>query len=230
MNTYIQKLILQGEHQKQDFKFQVNDSRKIARTLSAFANTDGGKLLIGVKDNGVVAGVRTDEEFYMIEAAAQMYCKPGIDFAHRSWMVDGKMVLEIDVPSMDTKPCFAENEEGRWLAYIRVKDQNILASPIQLKYWKRQNSNAGTFIRYSEKEKKLLGFLNENPFITLGRFCKIASIPKYLAENLLVNLMITGVIEMGQNEKQTWFRLKDPNDTDLNKDDTEISNHKKNPE
>jgi hypothetical protein len=52
--------------------------------------------------------------------------------------------------------------------------------------------------------------LNENPFITVGRFCKIAGIPKYLAENLLVNLMITGIVEMGQNEKTTWFRLSDP--------------------
>ena len=210
MSAYIHKLILQGEHQKQDFKFQVNDSRKIARTLSAFANTDGGKLLIGVKDNGVVAGVRSDEEFYMIEAAAQMYCKPAIEFAHRTWNVDGKTVLEIDIPQMDIKPCFAENEHNKWLAYIRVADQNILASTIQLKYWKHINSQAGTFIRFSDKERILLEFLNQNAFITLGKFCKLASIPRYLAENLIVNLLITGVIEMAQNDKMTWFRLKDP--------------------
>ena len=45
----IEELISQGEHQQQDFKFEVSDSKKIARTLSAFANTDGGRLLIGVK-------------------------------------------------------------------------------------------------------------------------------------------------------------------------------------
>jgi len=210
MSSYIQKLILQGEHQKQDFKFQVNDSRKIARTISAFANTDGGKLLIGVKDNGVVAGVRSDEEFHMIEAAAQMYCKPEIDFAYRTWNVDGKTVLEIDIPVLDSKPCFAESDNGKWLAYIRVGDQNFLASTIQLKYWKRQSREAGTFIRYTDKEKILLDFLRENSFITLNKFCKLASIPKYLAENLIVNLLITDTIEMGQNEKTTWFRLKDP--------------------
>jgi predicted HTH transcriptional regulator len=210
MNTYLKKLILQGEHQKQDFKFQVNDSRKIARSISAFANTDGGKLLIGVKDNGVIAGVRSDEEFYMIEAAARMYCKPMIDFAHRTWNVDGKTVLEIDIPILDDKPCFAENESGKWMAYIRLKDQNILATTIQLKYWKREKSQTGTFIRYSDKEKLLLDYLQENSFITLAKFCRIANIPKYLAENLLVNFMITGIIEMAQNEKMSWFRLKDP--------------------
>lgn len=210
MNAYIQRLILQGEHQKQDFKFQVNDSRKIARTISAFANTDGGKLLIGVKDNGVVAGVRSEEEFYMIEAAASMYCKPEMDFAHRTWNVDGKTVLEIDIPALDNKPCYALNESGKWMAYIRVKDQNILATTLQLKYWKRVNSESGTFIRYSDKEKMLLQYLEQHPFITIGKFCSLAAIPRYLAENLLVNLMIADIIEMGQNEKMSWFRLKDP--------------------
>ena len=56
---YIHALIAEGEHQQQDFKFEISDARKIAKTLSAFANTDGGKLLIGVKDNGKIAGVRS---------------------------------------------------------------------------------------------------------------------------------------------------------------------------
>lgn len=61
----IEALIEQGEHQQLDFKFEVSDSKKIARTLSAFANTDGGRLLIGVKDNGAISGVRSEEEYYM---------------------------------------------------------------------------------------------------------------------------------------------------------------------
>lgn len=45
-----------------DFKFEISDSKKIARSLVAFANTDGGRLLIGVKDNGVISGIRSEEE------------------------------------------------------------------------------------------------------------------------------------------------------------------------
>ena len=77
---YIHALIAEGEHQQQDFKFEISDARKIAKTLSAFANTDGGKLLIGVKDNGKIAGVRSDEEQYMIEAAAGLYCSPEVNY------------------------------------------------------------------------------------------------------------------------------------------------------
>ena len=72
---YIQDLILEGEHEHQDFKYQITDARKIARSIAAFANNSGGHLLIGVKDNGNIAGVRSEEEIYMIETAAQMYCR-----------------------------------------------------------------------------------------------------------------------------------------------------------
>ena len=209
MSRYIHNLIAQGEHQQLDFKFQVNDSRKIARTLVAFANTDGGKLLIGVKDNGVIAGVRTDEEYHMIEAAASMYCKPEIDFAFRPWIIDGKQLLEIDVPALKVKPAFVLTEENRWMAYVRVGDQNILATPLQIKFWKRINSEQGTVIKYSDKERILLSYLNAHPFITLGKFSRMAEIPKYKAENILVNLMCAGLVEMGQNERYAWFRLKE---------------------
>ena len=207
MSLYIHKLILQGEHQGQDFKFQVNDSRKIARTLVAFANTDGGKLLIGVKDNGVIAGIRTEEEYHMIEAAATMYCKPEIDFAFRHWTIDGRKLLEVDVPRALMRPCFALDENDKWLAYIRVGDQNILASTIIIKYWNRKNSRSGTLIKYSEKERLLLKYLSEHPFITLDQYCRLANIPRYQAENIIVNLMVAKLIEVKQNEKHVWFRL-----------------------
>ena len=89
----IEELIAQGEHQQLDFKFEVSDSKKIARTLSAFANTDGGRLLIGVKDNGAIAGVRSEEEYYMIEAASTMYTHPSVPFEAKRWDMNGKTVL-----------------------------------------------------------------------------------------------------------------------------------------
>ena len=93
MLSYIQKLIAQGEHQRLDFKFEISDARKIARSMVAFANTDGGTLLVGVKDNGAIAGVRS-EEVYMVDAAAGLYCKPEVKFITKSWIEQGKSVLE----------------------------------------------------------------------------------------------------------------------------------------
>ncbi|MBQ4475203.1 MAG: ATP-binding protein, partial [Bacteroidales bacterium] len=66
----LQERIAEGEGLHLDFKHSITDSGKIARSLAAYANTDGGSLLIGVRDNGLIAGVKSEEECYMIETAA----------------------------------------------------------------------------------------------------------------------------------------------------------------
>lgn len=66
---YLLQLIREGEHQQQDFKYRVADACKLAKSVSAFANTDGGRLLIGVRDDGNLSGVRSEEEIYMMHQA-----------------------------------------------------------------------------------------------------------------------------------------------------------------
>ena len=80
MESFLRKLIAEGENQQLDFKYCITDSRKIARTLSAFSNTDGGRLLIGVRDNGSLAGIRSDEEIYMVDTAAHLFCRTEITY------------------------------------------------------------------------------------------------------------------------------------------------------
>ena len=124
---YIRQLVSEGEHCHQDFKFEISDARKIARSLSAFANTEGGRLLVGVKDNGKIAGIRSEEEIYMIEAAATMYCCPKVEIETRTYLVEGKSVLEVSIGEMAVKPVYALDEKNKPWAYIRIKDENILA-------------------------------------------------------------------------------------------------------
>ena len=138
LNRYIQDLIREGEHQKQDFKFEITDSRKIAKTLSAFSNTSGGRILIGVKDNGNISGITSDEEYHMIEAAAQMYCRPAIPFESKKWMVRGKTILEISISESGHKPVLAQVGEKTWKAFIRVHDQNMLSGSVQISVWKKE--------------------------------------------------------------------------------------------
>ena len=201
MLSHIQKLIAQGEHQQLDFKFEISDAKKIARSMVAFANTDGGTLLIGVKDNDIIAGVRSDEEVYMVDAAAGMYCKPEIKCITKNWIEQGKSVLEVVIPKSTTPPHFAQNDEGKWMAYVRVKDQNLLANNVWLKVLKRKQENKGTMIRYRESETILLNYLSEHPTITISKFCRIAIITINKAETILVNLIALGIIKMEITEE-----------------------------
>jgi len=104
MDNYLKKLIEGGENKHLDFKFCVTDSRKIARTLSAFANSDGGKILIGVRDNGSIAGIRSDEEIYMVDTAKHLFCRPEITYIIKQHMTGGKIILEVEVKKGDRKP------------------------------------------------------------------------------------------------------------------------------
>jgi predicted HTH transcriptional regulator len=204
---HIRNLIEAGEGQTLDFKFEISDSKKIAKTFVAFANTDGGTLLIGVKDNGSIAGVRSEEEFYMIEAAAKMYCKPEVPFQTRRWSVDGKTILELNIPKSSHKPHFALTEDKKWMVYIRVNDQNLLANTILLKVWQRKKEEKPVYLEFTRNEKILLSFLEQNENITISKFCKIALIHRKEAENILVKLISLKVIKIEFTEKQVYYRL-----------------------
>jgi predicted HTH transcriptional regulator len=210
LSTYIKKLISQGEHQQLDFKFEISDSKKVARTFSAFANTGGGILLVGVKDNGVITGIRTDEEDYMIESAAHIYCKPAVKYTTKRWCIDGKWILEVNIPESEKKPHYARNEEGKWLAYLRVDDQNFLANRILVRVWKKRTRKKPVFLRYGDAEKKLLEYLRHNDKITLSKFLKTARINKFKAENIFVNLISIGVIKIQVTEKEIFYKLNEP--------------------
>ena len=76
----IRKLIFEGEGVSLDFKKTITSCEKIARTMVSFANNKGGRLLIGVADDGTIKGVKSDdEERYMITRAAHLFAKPALE-------------------------------------------------------------------------------------------------------------------------------------------------------
>jgi len=208
VSDYIKRLISEGEHQMLDFKFEISDFRKIARTLVAFANTDGGRLLVGVKDNGSIAGIRTDEEYFMVEGAARLYCKPEIMLKIRQWEVDGKIVLEVIIQPGSEKPYLAKDEYDQWLAYVRQRDENFKASPVTLKVWEREKSGEGAYIKFGHGERIILDYLNSNPWITLSKFRKLAGIGRERAENAIVNFIMLKILEYEYIEQDIIYRLR----------------------
>ncbi|GHV50102.1 ATP-dependent DNA helicase [Bacteroidia bacterium] len=203
----IEELIKQGEHQQLDFKFEVSDSKKIARTLSAFANTDGGRLLIGVKDNGAISGIRSEEEYYMIEAASKMYTRPEVPFTASRWDIHGKAVLEIHIAPGSGKPYTAPDKEDKYKAYIRVDDENMPANEVLLLAWKKKLSRDGVLLKISKPVEKLLQHLDRNTCIHISQFCRIAHINYYTAKNILSDLMATGTLRYCVVDKRIVYAL-----------------------
>ena len=206
---YIYTLIAEGEHQQQDFKFEISDACKIAKTLSAFANTEGGRLLIGVKDNGRIAGVRSEEEKYMIEAAAELYCSPTVNYSMQTHQVEGRTILIVQIEKSDQKPIYAKDESGKYLAYLRIKDENILATPVHLRVWQQSGNPLGELIEYTEREHLLLDLLKGHDQLSLNRYCRLAHISRRAAEHLLAKFIRYDIVEAVFEGHKFHFRLKE---------------------
>jgi predicted HTH transcriptional regulator len=175
--------------------------------LSAFSNSEGGILLIGVRDNGSIAGIRSDEEYYMIETAATLFCKPEISVETKQHMADGKTILEVEVKKGDKKPYFSKGENGKWEAYFRHGDQNLVANDILLHLWRKKERKNGVLIRFGKPEDLLMEHLKTKDSITFSGFKKLARIPAYRAEKIIVNLLLCNVLEMNVSEKGYSYSL-----------------------
>lgn len=207
--SHIHRLIAEGEHQMLDFKFEISDCRKIARSLVAFANTDGGRLLIGVKDNGVISGIRSEEEKHMIETSVQMYCKPEVKYTVKEWNINGKIVLEVIIPKSEGIKHKAPDHDNIYKVYIRVKDENIIASNILVKVWKREKDRNNINITFSEEEKLLLKCLNERKKLSFEEFLEISQLKKKAAEDILVNFILIGMVKINMSDKSISFSYND---------------------
>lgn len=154
---YILDLIAEGEHEHQDFKYSIGDACKIARSISAFANRDGGRLLIGVKDNGTVAGVRNEEDIYVVEQAAELYCRPAQHVEFAAFRVDASaVVIRASIARSSERPVQARDADGTWTAYYRVADENIHAHPLMVASWRRSSGSGGVVLRAGGHESRLL--------------------------------------------------------------------------
>jgi predicted HTH transcriptional regulator len=208
MAHHILQLIEKGESEILDFKKTISSASKIAKTLSAFANHKGGRLLVGVNDNKSIAGVKSEDELYMLDLAAHFYCKPEIDIEMIEWEMGKKIVIEAIIPEGKNKPYYAKDEDGKWWAHIRVKDQSLLASKVVVDVLRRSSSSQGTLIKYTHHEESLLKYLEKNDRILLKEVCKLLNISRWRAQKMLVNLVSAGILRSHTTEKTEFYTLR----------------------
>lgn len=194
---YIASLIEQGEHERQDFKFAIPDSRKIARSLSAFANHSGGRLLIGVKDNGVIAGVRSEEDVYMVEQAAEMFCVPPQKVEVTPFKVDGGfLVVRVEIAPALRRPVCVREQGGELKAYFRVKDENILASSLMVRAWQKASDPEGTpLLQLDSTARTLLSLASRPEGTDINEVMLRGHLSTAAAEELAITLHAMGLID-----------------------------------
>ncbi|WP_257668055.1 AlbA family DNA-binding domain-containing protein [Parapedobacter tibetensis] len=202
----IKTLILQGEGERLDFKNKISSCGKIAKTLVAFANNKGGKLLVGVADNGHIKGVKNEEEEkYMLQRAGHQYCRPAIELHFDEIYVDDKLVLVAEVVASDTKPHYALGDDKKWWVYVRVKDKSILAGKVVVDVLHRGNQPDGIFVNYTDKEKELLNYVHAHAKPQLPELCKHLRLSRRKTQRILVNLIVAGVIKVHSGDRDEYY-------------------------
>tara|TARA_B100000508_G_scaffold130740_1_gene118341 strand:+ start:49858 stop:50547 length:690 start_codon:yes stop_codon:yes gene_type:complete len=205
----LKSYIREGEHQQQDFKFRVDDPKKIARTLAAFANTDGGRLLVGVKDNGKVVGVFPEEEYHVIQGAAEMFCKPPVEITTEILQDDHKLVLKVDTPPVKHKPVRAKDEHDRWKTYVRRDDHTLLANKILVGVWKAQSKEIDLPQRFDDDEMLILNTIKEAGKITLSKLYRRTKLRKSYIDKLLILFIRWGIVQMDITHEGTHYLLSE---------------------
>lgn len=205
----LEELIAQGEHLHQDFKFSINNQRKIARTLCAFANSKGGRILIGIKDNRKVVGCLPSVELQKIEVTAKMFCQPEVQFTSKVWEYEMKLVLEINVKESSNKPHKAKDDEGKWKPYIRIKDHTTAVNKILERVWIEEKKGTDSPGQLSPDQKEILHLIKNHQPTTISQLYKRSEIQKSLIDKIVVFLIVWQYVEILFETEGYFYRIKE---------------------
>lgn len=209
----LKKLVAEGEGHYLEFKRKAKFPHKILKEISAFANSEGGRLLLGVADDGSIPGLsQAEEEAFIMEEYMKKFLRPEPQISvskvsvpgMRSWVL--VYVIEPHAPG----PVFVlpelQGEERR--AYIRKADESLQASKEMRDIIRYRHSGRSFRFEYGIKERMLLEYLEKNKAISLTQMCALAGVDRETASRTLVLLCLCGVLDIRPDEKGDSFVLK----------------------
>lgn len=107
------------------------------KTIVAFANTQGGKLIVGVDDKThQIVGVENDVLFQLMDGIANAVsdsCVPQIIPDIEPQTVDGKTVIVVSVEAGKNRPYYLKSKGKDNGTYIRVAGTSRQAFPEKIK-------------------------------------------------------------------------------------------------
>ncbi len=207
LTAHLLALIKHREGTHTEFKRAVPASHKLAKEITALANTRGGNILIGVDDTGMVVGVEdTEDATASIMNAGRSHCFPPIEPEIQSVSIDGKTVLWVVITPSDNRHAVIDRH-GNTRIYVRVADKALPASKKTARIL-----NDGPAIRLRRKnldrhETRLLEYLSRHEKITQEDFCRQANLSRRRAARILVKLEKAALIRSHDFDKYVFYTL-----------------------
>ena len=113
----LSETIEKGEDTFTEFKEEKAHSDDLAAEIVAFANTEGGKILLGISDKKEVRGVSNpDKEMLRVENVSRNNCEPPLTVNIEKIKINNEIVLGIYIPKGPERPY----RTNRGVYYIRT--------------------------------------------------------------------------------------------------------------
>ena len=204
----LRRLVREGEHQHLEFKRKANHPEKIVREFVAFANSEGGTLLLGVEDDGGIFGVKEpDGDEYLLLNAVKKCVFPEIEiYVSRLAINTKRAVLIFEVEASNQKPHFVR-EEGKKRAYVRVRDMSVQASREMVELMRLERRERGVRIEFGEVERRLLQYIEVMTRTTVNDTRQQLKLSYRKASGLLITLVRAGLLEIHPTEGEDYYTI-----------------------
>ena len=124
----LRAILREGEGKTSEFKRGLQRDATLARTLSAFANTRGGMLFVGVGDRGEIVGApRPEQTMQHLERIARTCVDPPLAVEIAIVVADAKRVVVCSVPFSPERPHAAIDADGSRRVLVRAGSSNRTA-------------------------------------------------------------------------------------------------------
>ena len=132
LKSDLHALIEAGEGSRTEFKRDGVRPEQLAKEIASFANMNGGRILLGVENDGTISGVQPRNlQAWVMDTVVGRYVVPSIIPDYDEVAMDGGRVAVIDVPAGAAKP-YAVKRGERFDYYLRLGNTGQLASREQM--------------------------------------------------------------------------------------------------
>ena len=129
----IKNIIGETTEYDKKLKLEVKKPKSWCKSISAFANTLGGFLIFGISDDNQIVGLETpDKDAELISEIIKTRLNPIPEFKISFHTEDGNVVLIVQVFKGEETPYYYSGD-GLLEAYVRIGNESVKASPIELK-------------------------------------------------------------------------------------------------
>lgn len=191
----LRRLIQSGEGQHLEFKAKANFPEKIARSICAFANAEGGTLLLGVSDDGKLSGIKDADEDLQVIARLLNQARPRFRWKFRNIPITStRSIVIFEVRESNKKPVGLKSDRGT--VFYRSGDSSVQAGLVMSEVLRRKSSSIGSLITFGAEDHKLIGYFSDGKPHTFNSILMLLNSTRVAAVEKLAGLVISGVLRI----------------------------------